>query len=158
MYLRHSKTTTPEHTTKKTKEIIRGKKWKVLDWPSQSPDLSIKRAFNLLKETEGAHPPTKYYVLFTLVYFKHTSSHTFVHQMIISSKFCSISRCKYLELKVLVSYCHILMSNPNVFSVHKKKNKNKKKRNWPRCSNSFARDCMYYMYVCMNRYWLPQPV
>ena len=30
----------PKHTANKTKDFIRGKKWKVLDWPSQSPDLN----------------------------------------------------------------------------------------------------------------------
>ncbi len=29
----------PKHSAKATKEFIRGKKWKVLDWPNQSPDL-----------------------------------------------------------------------------------------------------------------------
>ena len=30
----------PKHSAKTTKEFIRGKKWKVLDWPRQSPDLN----------------------------------------------------------------------------------------------------------------------
>ncbi len=29
----------PKHSAKATKEFIRGKKWRVLDWPNQSPDL-----------------------------------------------------------------------------------------------------------------------
>ena len=32
----------PEHTADRTKDFIREKKWKVLDWPSQSPDLNTK--------------------------------------------------------------------------------------------------------------------
>ena len=40
----------PKHTAKTTKELIRVKKWKVLDWSSQSPDLNpIEQAFYLLK-------------------------------------------------------------------------------------------------------------
>ena len=30
----------PKHTANTTKDFIREKKWKVLDWPSQSPDLT----------------------------------------------------------------------------------------------------------------------
>ena len=40
----------PKHTAKTTKEFIRGKKWKVLDWLSQSPDRNpTDHAFYLLK-------------------------------------------------------------------------------------------------------------
>ena len=40
----------PNHTANTTKDFIRGTKWKVLDWPSPSPDLNpTEPAFDLLK-------------------------------------------------------------------------------------------------------------
>ncbi len=45
----------PKHTAKTTKEFIRGKKWKVLDWPSQSPDRAC--LLPAKEETEGGNPP-----------------------------------------------------------------------------------------------------
>lgn len=48
----------PKHTANATKEFIRGKKWKVLDWPSQSPDLNpIEHAFHLLKRRLKSETP-----------------------------------------------------------------------------------------------------
>ena len=31
----------PKYTANKTKDFIKGKNWKVLDWPSQSPDFNL---------------------------------------------------------------------------------------------------------------------
>ncbi len=41
----------PKHSAKTTEEFHQGKKWKVLDWPSQSPHLNpVEYAFYLLKK------------------------------------------------------------------------------------------------------------
>ena len=49
----------PKHTAH-IKEFIREKKWKVLDWPNQTPDVyQIDHAFHLLKRTlKGNSPET----------------------------------------------------------------------------------------------------
>ena len=50
----------PKHNANTTKVFIREKKWKVLDWPSQSTDCNpIEHAFHLLKRRlKGKNPET----------------------------------------------------------------------------------------------------
>uniref|UniRef100_A0A8C4XER6 Intraflagellar transport protein 122 homolog n=1 Tax=Erpetoichthys calabaricus TaxID=27687 RepID=A0A8C4XER6_ERPCA len=49
----------PKHTAKVTQEFIKAKKWKILEWPSQSPDLNpIDYAFHLLKTKLHTERPT----------------------------------------------------------------------------------------------------
>ncbi len=49
----------PKHTAKATQEFLKVKKWIILQWPSQSPDLNpIKHEFHLLKTKLKAERPT----------------------------------------------------------------------------------------------------
>lgn len=48
----------PKHTANATKQFIKTKKWKLLEWPSQSPDLNpIEHAFYLLKKRMASEFP-----------------------------------------------------------------------------------------------------
>ncbi|KAG2463243.1 TCB1 transposase, partial [Polypterus senegalus] len=49
----------PKHTAKATQEFIKAKKWKILEWPSQSPDPNpTEHAFHLLKTKLRTERPT----------------------------------------------------------------------------------------------------
>ncbi|CAJ0941103.1 unnamed protein product, partial [Ranitomeya imitator] len=49
----------PKHKAKATQEFIKAKKWNILEWPSQSPDLNpIEHAFHLLKTKLQTERPT----------------------------------------------------------------------------------------------------
>ncbi|CAJ0960558.1 unnamed protein product [Ranitomeya imitator] len=49
----------PKHTAKTTQEFMSAKKWNILQWPSQSPDLNpIEHAFHLLKSRLKTERPT----------------------------------------------------------------------------------------------------
>ncbi|KAG2467586.1 TCB1 transposase, partial [Polypterus senegalus] len=49
----------PKHIAKATQEFIKAKKWKILEWPSQSPYLNpIEHAFHLLKTKLQTERPT----------------------------------------------------------------------------------------------------
>ncbi len=49
----------PKHTAKATQEFLKVKKWNILQWPSQSPDLNpTEHAFYLLKPKLKAERPT----------------------------------------------------------------------------------------------------
>ncbi len=49
----------PKHTAKATQDFSKAKKWNILQWPSQSPDLNpIERPFQLLKTRLKAERPT----------------------------------------------------------------------------------------------------
>ncbi|CAJ0963969.1 unnamed protein product [Ranitomeya imitator] len=49
----------PKHTAKATQEFMSAKKWNILQWPSQSPDLNpIEHAFHLLKSRLKTERPT----------------------------------------------------------------------------------------------------
>ncbi len=49
----------PKHTANATQEFVKIKKWIILQWPSQSPDLNpLEHAFHLLKIKLKAERPT----------------------------------------------------------------------------------------------------
>ncbi len=50
----------PKHTARATQEILKVKKWNILQWPSQSPDFNpIEHAFHLKTKLKAERPTNK---------------------------------------------------------------------------------------------------
>ncbi len=103
------------------------KAWKSIT-KEECKSLVMSRGHRLDAVIESKGFATKYQVFFTLIYVNYICSNTFAHMKngwvqtkVLSSKLFIRSRYEYLEIKAyLLSHIHLLISNPNVFSLHQK--------------------------------------
>ena len=98
----------PKHTVKATQEFFKAKKWNILQWPSQSPDLNpIEHAFHLLKTRLKAERPANKQKLKTaavkaLLQFLNLSSNFDVNTLKLKLKVCTSSASQLFHFKSIV--------------------------------------------------------
>ena len=93
----------PKHTAKATKEFFMAKRWNVLQWPSQSPDLNpIEHAFHLLKtKLKGKCPKNKQELKTVAVEAWHSITRDETQRLVMSmgSRLQAVIDCKGFATK-----------------------------------------------------------